>query len=153
MSFGRLEKPISAHRPMAEINVTPLVDVMLVLLVIFMIAAPLMADRLALDLPPLSPPTEVSADEAEALNVAITPEGQPHWDGQAVTWTELEARLGRAAAANATQEVRLRADKRVAYEHIARMVAAVQKAGLRRIGFMTDSASAEAMGLPSPDTP
>ncbi len=153
MSFGRLEKPSSAHRPMAEINVTPLVDVMLVLLVIFMIAAPLMADRLALDLPPLAAPEEVNAQEADTLNVSIDAQGQPYWDGEPVGWESLQERLGAAAAVNAGQEVRLRADKQVAYEHIARLIAAAQKAGLRRIGFMTDRASAEAMGLTGQTNP
>lgn len=146
MSFGRLEKP-AGHKPMSDINVTPLVDVMLVLLVIFMIAAPLMASRIALDLPPVAAPTEVRANDQEAVQVALDAEGKVYWQDEVTDWSGLAQRLKAAAAANPATEIRLRADRTVAYEHVSRLIALAQQAGLKRIGFMTDADEARRLGL------
>ena len=78
MSFGRLEKP-AAHQPMSDINVTPLVDVMLVLLVIFILATPLMASRLALNLPKTATPGAATAQPAASVSIALDAQGKTYW--------------------------------------------------------------------------
>ena len=92
MSFGGLEKP-AGYRPMSEINVTPLVDVMLVLLVIFIIAAPFMASRLALDLPQTEQSDAQVTQEPDAfVSIAIDPQGQTFWDEEPISVEALKQR-------------------------------------------------------------
>ncbi len=139
MSFGGLEKP-AGHQPMSEINVTPLVDVMLVLLVIFIIAAPFLASRLALDLPRAEVPAAAQAG-AESAFVAIEVDagGQVHWDGQPVDVPALRERLRETAQRDPATELQLRADARVAYGEVVRLIGLAQSAGLYRIGFVADT--------------
>lgn len=144
MSFGRLEKP-AGHKPMSEINVTPLVDVMLVLLVIFIITAPLMASRLALNLPQV----ESAAAKPEVANTAsvaigLDASGQTFWGDEAVDNATLGQRLREAAARNPDTEVQLRADTVVPYGRVVQLIAQAQAAGLARIGFVADPAALEA---------
>ncbi|MBI5257114.1 MAG: biopolymer transporter ExbD [Burkholderiales bacterium] len=137
MSFGRLERP-EASRPMSDINMTPLIDVMLVLLVIFMITAPLMTSSLKLDLPKAegAKPT----DAAQFITVAVDPQGSLFWGDEAVNAEQLKLRVRQAALRNPGTEVQLRADKRVPYGRIAELIGLVQEGGLSRIGFVTESA-------------
>jgi biopolymer transport protein ExbD len=141
MSFGRLEKA-TAHKPMSEINVTPLVDVMLVLLVIFIITAPLMASRLALNLPEVAAQA-VATEPANAATVSIGLDaaGQAFWGDEAVDSATLSARLRDAAQRDATTEVQLRADTSVPYGRVVQVIAQAQAAGLARIGFVADPAA------------
>ena len=136
MKFGRLERG-TGPQPMSEINMTPLIDVMLVLLVIFMIAAPLMASGLRLDLPQTDAgqPDRGSA----SIRVAIDAEGRFHLDDQRLEATALTARLEAAGRADPLAEVQLRADRRVPYGRVAELIGMVQKAGLSRIGFVTET--------------
>jgi biopolymer transport protein TolR len=142
MPFGRLERSDS-DRPMAEINVTPLVDVMLVLLVIFIITAPLMASSIKLDLPrsaaaqPGTPP--------QSISVVVTPDGQIHLDERTVTPAQLSDALARRAAQAPDTEVQLRADAAVPYGRVVEVMGLAQQAGLNRIGFV-----AEAPPVPRP---
>jgi biopolymer transport protein TolR len=147
MGFGRLERP-TAHKPMSEINVTPLVDVMLVLLVIFIITAPLMASRLALNLPELEPKA-VAAEPANAVTVSIGLDaaGQAFWGDEAVDSATLALRLREAAQRDPATEVQLRADTAVPYGRVVQLIAQAQAAGLARIGFVADPA---ALALPAP---
>jgi biopolymer transport protein ExbD/biopolymer transport protein TolR len=143
MAFGRLERPQSSQ-PMSEINMTPLIDVMLVLLVIFMLTAPLMTSKLKLDLPKADAPPTPNATPS-VMAIALTADGRVHLDEQDTT---LEA-LARQAAAQAKQkpdtEVQLRADRVVSYGRVAELIGLLQKAGLNRIAFVTEStAPAEA---------
>ncbi|MGI9218505.1 MAG: ExbD/TolR family protein, partial [Hydrogenophaga sp.] len=92
MSFGRLEKP-AAHQPMSDINVTPLVDVMLVLLVIFILATPLMASRLALELPKAAAPAAAAPEPAASVSIALDAQGQTFWGDQAIDPASLPQRL------------------------------------------------------------
>ncbi|WP_395702933.1 ExbD/TolR family protein [Aquabacterium sp.] len=141
MSFGRLESP-GASRPMSDINMTPLIDVMLVLLVIFMITAPLMTSSLKLDLPKTegAKPT----DAALFITVAVNPQGQLFWGDEAVNAEQLKLRVREAAVRNKATEVQLRADKSVPYGRIAELIGLVQEGGLVRIGFVTESSAAPA---------
>ena len=137
MSFGRLERR-SGGQPMSDINMTPLIDVMLVLLVIFMITAPLMTSSLKLDLPRTegAKPT----DAAQFVTVAVDPQGQLFWGDQAVDAQQLKLRVREAALRNPATEVQLRADQRVPYGRIAELIGLVQDGGLSRLGFVTEAA-------------
>ena len=136
MAFGRLERNVGP-RPMSEINMTPLIDVMLVLLVIFMITAPLMTTSLKLDLPK----TEGArpSDAALFLAVAINDQGQLFVGDEAVTAEQLLQRARQAAQRDPLTEVQLRADSRVPYGRVAELIGLVQEAGLSRVGFITEA--------------
>ena len=133
MAFGRLERS-SGPQPMSDINMTPLIDVMLVLLVIFMITAPLMTSSLKLDLPrsDAAQPT----DTPSFIAVAIDPQGKLYVGDEAVDAAAFAARMVDAAKKNPQMEVQLRADKTVPYGQVAELIGVVQKAGLNRIGFV-----------------
>ena len=139
MSFGRLEKP-AGHLPMSDINVTPLVDVMLVLLVIFIVATPLMASRLALDLPKADA-SAVASPTPAAVFIALNASGQTFWGDQAVDATTLDQRLRETAQRNTATEVQLRADAAVPYGRVVQLIGLAQAAGLSRIGFVAEQAA------------
>ena len=134
MAIGSFNSP-GVQAPMAEINTTPLVDVMLVLLIIFMITAPLMTHSVRVDLPraasmptPEKPPTlQVSIDADNRVFVASEP----------VDRASLEARFRDAVARDAQVEMHLRADRATRYETVAETMSAARRAGLTRIGFVT----------------
>ena len=150
MSFGRLEKP-AAHQPMSDINVTPLVDVMLVLLVIFIIAAPFMADRLALELPKAElPQAATPAQPGPFVSLSVDGQGRMQWNGEAVDDGSLRQRLGEAAQRDPATEVQLRADTAVPYGRVVQIIGLAQTAGLSRIGFVADPAAASAAPAPAP---
>jgi biopolymer transport protein TolR len=135
MAFGRLERS-SGPRPMSDINMTPLIDVMLVLLVIFMISAPLMTSSLKLDLPKAD--GAQPNDAPQFISVALDPQGQLYVGDEALDATAFAARVADAARKNPKTEVQLRADNGVPYGRVAEVIGVVQKAGLNRIGFVTD---------------
>jgi biopolymer transport protein ExbD/biopolymer transport protein TolR len=136
VSFGRLERG-SAPRPMGEINMTPLIDVMLVLLVIFMITAPLVTSSLKLDLPRTDAGTP--GDHARLIAIAVDAQGRFYVGEQAVTREVLEQRVREAAGRHPRPDVMLRADRSVPYGTVAELVGLVQRAGLVRIGFVTEA--------------
>jgi biopolymer transport protein ExbD/biopolymer transport protein TolR len=136
MAFGRLERS-NRPPPMSEINMTPLIDVMLVLLVIFMITAPLMSSSLKLDLPRSD--AGRPGDTALFVSVAIDSQGRLFFGDEAVDTAQFNARLVDAARRNPQTEVQLRADKSVPYGRVAELIGSVQKAGLARIGFVTET--------------
>ncbi len=124
---------------MSEINVTPLVDVMLVLLVIFIIAAPLMASRIQLDLPPAAPASATQTPEpAAAVSLSLNKEGQLFWDDQPLDMATARQRLAEAAKKDASTEVQLRADAAAPYGQVVQLIGMAQAAGLSRIGFAAD---------------
>ncbi|MEW6099803.1 MAG: biopolymer transporter ExbD [Pseudomonadota bacterium] len=135
MAFGRLERAPDA-RPMSEINMTPLIDVMLVLLVIFMIAAPLMTTGLPLELPRTDAGRPVEAPHSVSLTVAE--DGTVQLDDEPVAADRLQERLAALAARAPQTEVHLRADRRVPYGTVAELIGRVQDAGLHRIAFVTE---------------
>lgn len=141
MSFGRLEKP-AAHQPMSDINVTPLVDVMLVLLVIFILATPLMASRLALNLPRTATPGVATAQPAVSVSIALDAQGKTYWGEEAIDPASLPQRLQQAAQRDPGTEVQLRADTAVPYGRVVQVIGQAQQAGLSRIGFVADPAAA-----------
>ena len=141
MAFGRLERS-AASRPMSAINMTPLIDVMLVLLVIFMITAPLMTSSLKLDLPK----TEGAqpSDSPKFIALAIDAAGQLFVGDETVSAEQLLQRAREAAQRDPATEVHLRADRRVPYGRVAELIGLVQQAGLSRVGFVTEAAASEA---------
>jgi biopolymer transport protein TolR len=142
MSFGRLERR-PAPTPMSDINMTPLIDVMLVLLVIFIVAAPLMASSLQLDLPRAEGAKPTQA--ARTMTLAIDAQGQVFLADEALPAADWKVRVTAAvrtaAQSNPATEVQLRADTRVPYGRVAELIGLVQDGGLSRIGFVTDGAS------------
>ena len=136
MAFGGFERGTAPSQPMAEINVTPLVDVMLVLLVIFIITAPLLAYAIKLDLP-AERGTPVTA-APETIRLSIDADGAFFWNTEKIDDDALATRLAQAAAKEPQPELHLRADRVARYERIAAVMAAAQQAGLTRMGFVTE---------------
>jgi biopolymer transport protein ExbD/biopolymer transport protein TolR len=140
MAFGRLERSVGPA-PMSDINMTPLIDVMLVLLVIFMITAPLMASSLKLELPKAdgAQPNEAT----QFIAIALDHEGRLFIGDDAVDAAAFASRVAQVARQSPNTEVQLRADRGVPYGRVAQIIGVVQKAGLNRIGFVTEPASAK----------
>jgi biopolymer transport protein TolR len=138
MSFGRLERT-PGPQPMSEINMTPLVDVMLVLVVIFILTAPLLASSIKLDLPKTS--AAKPGDAPQFVTVVVDKTGQTFLDDQPLGLEQLALKLAQAAQSNPDTEVQLRADAAVPYGRIVEVMGTAQKAGLNRIGFVADAPS------------
>ncbi len=136
MAFGRLERNPGAM-PMSDINMTPLIDVMLVLLVIFIITAPLMTSSLKLDLPK----TEGArpSDAPAFIALAVDAQGRFFVGDELVEKAQLSQRVREAALRDAQTEVQLRADQQVPYGRVAELIGLLQDAGLSRIGFVTEA--------------
>ncbi len=122
--------------PMADINVTPMVDVMLVLLVIFIITAPLFTHAIKLDLP--SAQSAPAPEKPETVSLSINAAGAIFWNDAAIDQQEMNTRLAAAAQKRPQPELQLRADKSTRYEVIAQVMSAAQNNGLTKIGFVTD---------------
>jgi len=137
MAFGRLERT-QGEPPMSDINVTPMVDVMLVLVVIFIITAPLMASSIRLDLPKAQ--GTQPADAPKFVTVVVDKAGQVFLNDKPVTPEQLAAQLAGAARQNPETEVQLRADQGVPYGKVVEVMGFVHKAGLSRIGFVAEPA-------------
>ena len=136
MAFGTFDSG-SNTQPMAEINTTPLVDVMLVLLVIFIITAPLLTHAIRLDLPNAQAPA--SSEQPETITLSIDPAGALFWNNEAVADIDaLGERFRQAAAQQPQPELHLRADQNVAYRYVAQTLADASKAGLGRIAFVSE---------------
>ncbi len=140
---GASNKRQTDYLPMSEINVTPLVDVMLVLLVIFILTAPLMAAAIRLNLP--ASEAARTAPVSHALVLTVDAKGQLFIDDQALSGAPLLERLRQAARTHADTEVQLRADAAVPYGRLVEIITTVQQAGLSRVGFV-----AEALPLSKP---
>ena len=141
MAFGRLERT-APPKPMSDINMTPLIDVMLVLLVIFMIAAPLMTSGLKLELPSAQ---AASPNEAPAfITVALNADAKLYLGEEALDDASFDRRIADAARAQPGLEVQLRADQAVPYGRVAELIGRLQAAGLNRIAFV---AKPQAPGL------
>ncbi len=122
--------------PMAEINMVPLIDVMLVLLVIFIVTAPLLTHAVKLDLPKVSSaPNQLKPDKIE---FAIDATGGLFWNGETVTREQASARFAAEGRKQPQPEVHLRADQAVAYRFVAQTLADASKAGLTKVGFVSE---------------
>jgi biopolymer transport protein ExbD len=126
----------SSDEVMAEINMIPFIDVMLVLLIIFIITVPVIQHAVNIDLPQAS--VEKVQDKPENIRFSVDAEGQYFWNEQRVADAELDGLLSAAASQNPQPELHIRGDKAVRYERVALAMAAARKAGLRKIGFITE---------------
>lgn len=134
MAFGSFEEGSGNTQPMAEINTTPLVDVMLVLLVIFIITAPIFHQAVPVDLPKVD--SSKIDEKPKTIQLAIDAEGALFWNGEALPRDQLAAHLAAERAAN--PELHLRADRKVQYEKVADVMAEAQRAGIFKIAFVTE---------------
>jgi biopolymer transport protein ExbD len=140
MAFGGFND--NKHQaPMADINVTPMVDVMLVLLVIFIITAPLFTHAVKLDLP--NAQSAPAPEKPETISLSINGEGRIFWNNEAIEQKDLDAKLATVAQKKPQPELQLRADKSTRYEVIAQVMAAAQTNGLTKMGFVTEAKEAQ----------
>jgi biopolymer transport protein ExbD len=133
MAFGGLEG--KHNRLMADINTTPLVDVMLVLLIIFIITAPLMTQALKVDLPKAN--AESLQSQPEAVALSIDAQGALYWNKEPISDAEALIRMKAAAVKVEQPPVHLSADKQLTYQRIAEVLSLLKQAGLTKVGFVT----------------
>lgn len=135
MAFGGLsggdDQPL-----MSEINTTPLVDVMLVLLIIFMVTAPLFTHAVKIDLPQTQ--SQLNPEKPDTIALTIDASGAVFWNNDPLRDADLAPRFAQAAAKQPQPELHLRADRDTRYQKVAQVMAAAQNAGLQKIGFVTD---------------
>ncbi|MDD5181262.1 MAG: biopolymer transporter ExbD [Gallionellaceae bacterium] len=135
MAFGSFDA--RRHQgPMAEINVVPLVDVMLVLLVIFIITAPLLTNAVKIDLPKASSNPNIT--KPDHIEFGIREDGSFFWNGERVEKNSLPGRFALEAKKQPQPELHIRADRLAHYELVAQVMSGAAKAGLVRIGFVTE---------------
>ena len=135
MAFGSMQDS-GRQAPMSEINVVPLVDVMLVLLIIFIITAPLLTHSVKIDLPKAESNPNIT--QPGNVELAIRAVGSLFWNGETVALEQLAPRFAAKVAQAPNTELHIRADKLAHYEHVARLMSIAAKAGLTKIGFITD---------------
>jgi biopolymer transport protein ExbD len=122
--------------PMSEINTTPLVDVMLVLLVIFIITAPLLTHAVKIDLPQAS--SQPLPEKPEVISVSIDSSGKMYWNDQVIVQGELKSRLQEISVKKPQPELNIRADKETRYQVLAEVMADAQNVGISKLGFVSD---------------
>ena len=126
-----------AHtQPMSEINTTPLVDVMLVLLVIFIITAPLLTHAVKIELPQAT--SRPIIEKPEVITLAIDAAGQSFWNDTPIAQGELKTRLQLSADKKPQPELQIRADKETKYQVLAEVMADAQNAGITKLGFLSE---------------
>ncbi|HET6721021.1 MAG TPA: biopolymer transporter ExbD [Rhodocyclaceae bacterium] len=136
MAFGSISDGDDESGELAEINMIPLIDVMLVLLVIFIVTAPLLTHAVKVDLPKAS--SAPNPTPPDSVQLAIDANSQVFWSGQAVDAGQLGEHLRAAAALTPQPELQLRAERTTPYEKVAEVMAASARAGLSRLGFVTE---------------
>jgi biopolymer transport protein ExbD len=139
MAFGQFKDAGKPMTSMSDINVTPMVDVMLVLLVIFIITAPLMTHAIKLELPKAQ--SSAAPQQAETITLSFDAQGALYLETELLKLSDLDRRLALLAKKNPQPDLLLRADKETRYETIAQVMAAAQAQGLSRIGFATETKS------------
>ncbi len=137
MAFGSLEGE-EDNAPLAEINMVPLIDVMLVLLVIFIVTAPMLTHAVKVDLPKAS--SALNITKPDHVQLAIDAENHLFWNGAAVEMDALKSHLKDAAAVQPQPELHIRADRTTPYEKVAQVMSLAASEGLSKIGFVTDPA-------------
>jgi biopolymer transport protein ExbD len=137
MAFGTQDEP---DEVMNEINMTPLVDVMLVLLIIFIITIPVMKHSVNIDLPRAT--TQAQDVKPETILLSVDAAGDYFWNANKIAEADLEPMLKAEAAKEPQPELHIRGDKAVRYERVAQAMAAAQASGVRKIGFITEPKAA-----------
>lgn len=135
MAFASLEGG-DDNEPLAEINMVPLIDVMLVLLIIFMVTAPLLTHAVKVDLPKASSAPNIT--KPDNVQLAIDADSRVFWNGEAVEPAQFAERLKAAAALQPQAELHIRAERTTPYEKVAQVMSEAARQGLVRIGFVTD---------------
>ena len=131
-----VEASADDDRAISEINVTPLVDVMLVLLIIFLITIPVITQSVKVDLPKAANiPTQT---KPENITIAVDREGNTYWNTMRVTQDQLLERLRAVATQNPQPEVHVRGDRGTKYEHIGRVIVLCQRSNILKVGFITE---------------
>ena len=133
MAFGTQDE---TDEVMNEINMTPLVDVMLVLLIIFIITVPVMKHAINIDLPRAT--NQPQDAKPETIRLSVDAQGAYYWNETKILDQELQGKLMAASARNPQPELHIRGDRDVRYERVAQAMAAAQLAGIRKIGFITE---------------
>jgi biopolymer transport protein ExbD len=133
MAFG---SDFEDDKDMSDINMTPLVDVMLVLLIIFIIAVPVITHSVKVDLPRAD--NTINEIKPETINLTVTADGKVHWNEEDVTEESLQSRLAAEATKQPQPEIHIRGDRKVEYEHVMKVMAAVQRAGILKLGFVSE---------------
>ena len=137
MAFGGFSKGTDSA-PMAEINMVPLIDVMLVLLVIFIVTAPLLTHSVKIELPKASSTPNLT--KPDNIQLGIKADGSVYWNGESVDNAALTARMAVAIKLDPLPEVHIRAERTTEYQKVAEVMSAAAKVGLVKIGFITDPA-------------
>ena len=137
MAFASFDRKTSSQ-PMAEINMVPLIDVVLVLLVIFIVTAPLLTNAVKLDLPKATSTADIQ--KPEKVEFAIDASGSLFWNGERISREDAVTRFTEAGTKRPQPEIYLRADQGVAYRYVAEMLADASKAGLSKIAFVSEPA-------------
>ena len=135
MAFGSFDRKTSSQ-PMAEINMVPLIDVVLVLLVIFIVTAPLLTNVVKLDLPKATSASDIQ--KPEKVEFAIDANGGLFWKGERITREDAIARFAAEGAKRPQPEVYLRADQNVPYRYVAETLADASKGGLSKVAFVSE---------------
>ena len=135
MAFGGFNQGGHDH-PVADINTTPLVDVMLVLLVIFLVTAPLLQHKVPVTLPKASS-TPAEEPKPETITLGLKADGGLYWNDAPLSSAELEQRLQQTAQQTPAPEVRLLADRDLSYDKLAQVMAMAQRSGVQKLGFVT----------------
>jgi biopolymer transport protein ExbD len=136
MAFASLDAADDNNAPLAQINMVPLIDVMLVLLIIFMVTAPLLTHAVKVDLPKAS--SSANLIRADNIQLAIGANSQIFWNGETVSGEQFATRLKAAAALQPQPELHIRAERTTPYEKVAQVMSEAARQGLVRIGFVTD---------------
>jgi biopolymer transport protein ExbD len=135
MAFGSFDRK-SSNQPMAEINMVPLIDVALVLLVIFIVTAPLLTHAVKLDLPKATSNADIQ--KPEKVEFAIDAAGALFWNGERLSREDAAARFVEAGQKRPQPEIYLRADQNVPYRYVAEMLADASRAGLSKVAFVSE---------------
>ncbi len=124
---------------LSEINMTPLVDVMLVLLIIFIITVPVLTHSVNIDLPRAS--NQPNVVKPQTITISVTQNGQVYWNELLVDKQQLSLKLQQVAAQQPQAEVHIRGDKKVDYEYVMQVMAEAQRNGVQKLGFITEPAA------------
>jgi len=147
MAFGSFDQKGGSASPMTEINMVPLIDVMLVLLVIFIITAPLMAHSIKIDLPQVS--SKPVEQEPVIIDLAMDKGGALYWNDNPVQVEDLREMFVNEGKQDPQPELRIRADADTRYEDLAQILSMAKGSGLKKLGFITQPGSTSEAGKPA----
>ncbi|NYT86768.1 ExbD/TolR family protein [Pollutimonas harenae] len=153
MAFGSFDNGSGRSHTVSEINMVPLIDVMLVLLVIFIITAPLLSHSIKINIPQAT--AQPVEQEPKIVDLAVDAGGMLFWNEQPISMDQLKERFAAEAVLDPQPDLRIRADLNTRYEILAQIMSSARQAGLKRLGFITrpgadTQATQEAAGAAAP---